>query len=63
MSHYLGAPTILFRKLTGRWIPHPALYRPIAGWLRRHSENGGEAIEAGASLFFVCEKPADVNRT
>lgn len=63
MSHYLGAPTILFRKLTGRWIPHPALYRPIAGWLRRHSENGGEAIEAGAYLFFVCEKPADVNRT
>ncbi|MFQ5593798.1 MAG: glycosyltransferase [Anaerolineae bacterium] len=63
LSHYLGAPTILFRKITGRWIPHPALYRPIAGWLRRYSENGGEAIEAGAYLFFVCEKPANVNRT
>ncbi|MFQ5342180.1 MAG: glycosyltransferase [Anaerolineae bacterium] len=63
LSHYLGAPTILFRKSTGRWIPHPALYRPIAGWLRRYSETGGEAIEAGAYLFFVCEKPADVNRT
>jgi glycosyltransferase involved in cell wall biosynthesis/trans-aconitate methyltransferase len=63
VSHYLGAPTILFRKLTGRWIPHPALYRPVAGWLRRYYENGGEAIEAGAYLFFVCEKPADVNRT
>ncbi len=63
LSHYLGAPTILFRKMTGRWIPHPALYRPIAGWLRRYCENGGEAIEAGAYLFFVCEKPADVIRS
>lgn len=62
LSHYLGAPTILFRKLTGRWIPHPALYRPIAGWLRRYAENGGQAIEVGAYLFFVCEKPADVIR-
>lgn len=56
VSHYLGAPTILFRKLTGHWVPHPALYRPIAGWLRRYYENGGAPIEAGAYLFFVCEK-------
>lgn len=59
VSHYLGAPTILFRKLTGRWIPHPALYRPVAGWFRQYYENGGDAVEAGAYLFFVCEKRAE----
>lgn len=60
LSHYLGGPSILSRKLTGRWIPHPALYQPLAGWLRRHYENGGDPIPAGAYLFFVCEKSADV---
>ncbi len=60
VAHYLGAPTVLFRKLTGRWVPHPALYRPIAGWLRQYAEQGGEPVEAGAYLFFVCEKRTHV---
>jgi SAM-dependent methyltransferase len=61
VSHYLGAPTLVSRRLTGRWLPHPALYRPLAHLLQHYTDGGGEAIEAGAYLFFVCVKPNDVN--
>lgn len=63
VSHYLGAPSLVSRRLTGQWLPHPALYRPLARLLRRYTNGGGEPIEAGAYLFFICEKPQDVNVT
>lgn len=57
VSHYLGVPALVSRRLTGQWLPHPALYRPLARVLRHYTDGGGRAIEAGAYLFFICEKP------
>ncbi|MET0886004.1 MAG: glycosyltransferase [Mycetocola sp.] len=36
--HYLGVPNLLARKLTGRWVLHPATTRPYERWLRRYYE-------------------------
>jgi len=33
--HWLGVPHLVARKLTGRWVPHPVMARPFAGWLGR----------------------------
>lgn len=54
LSHYVGAPTLLFHRWTGRWIPIPALAQRLEPWLRPYVCE--EPLEAGAYLFFVCEK-------
>ena len=37
-SHYLGVGNLVSRKLTGRWVPHPAVGRAFERWLRRYAE-------------------------
>jgi SAM-dependent methyltransferase len=38
LCHYLGVPHLITRKLTGRWVAHPAMARPFDRWLRRFYE-------------------------
>ena len=38
LSHYLGVPNLLARKLTGRWVLHPAQMALFWVWLRRYYE-------------------------
>lgn len=61
--HYLGAPTILYKRLTGRWII--ASWRwslaPTEWWLRRYYEEPAPA--EGLDIFFLCyKKPGNVKR-
>ncbi|NJM05818.1 methyltransferase domain-containing protein [Candidatus Gracilibacteria bacterium] len=56
-SHYYGAPSLLTRKLTGRWLLYPPLspnllWEPI---LRRIY--AAPAPEDAPYYFFICEKP------
>jgi SAM-dependent methyltransferase len=57
-SHYYGAPSLLTRRLTGRWLLYPPL-TPNLLWeplLRRiYTAPPGED---GPYYFFVCRKPA-----
>lgn len=61
LSHYYGAPTLLTRRLTGRWVLVPAKTRfwPPERWLvdllTRYCE---EEPASGAYYFFRCRKPA-----
>jgi SAM-dependent methyltransferase len=54
LSHYLGAPTLLYRRLTGRWVPSARLARSLESWLRPYAS--AAAQPSGAYLFFVCRK-------
>ncbi len=58
LGHYLGAPTILYKRLTGRWIIAPWRWSlaPTAWWLRRYYEE--PVPETGLEIFFVCRKRA-----
>jgi SAM-dependent methyltransferase len=38
LCHYLGVGHLVSRKLSGRWVPHPALAAPFERWLRRYYE-------------------------
>ena len=38
LCHYLGVGHLLARKLTGRWVLHPAMAAPFERWLRRYYE-------------------------
>lgn len=55
LAHYLGVPTLVTHKLTGRWT----LWSPISGplmerWLRPYYEEASP--ERGAYIFFDCRK-------
>jgi SAM-dependent methyltransferase len=60
LSHYYGAPTLLSKRLLGRWVlwPDKVRYWPPERWLARRlvryceEDPGAE----GAYLFFVCRK-------
>lgn len=54
--HYLGAPTLLYRRLTGRWIVAPWRWSlaPTEWWMRRYYEE--PAPTEGLDIFFVCHK-------
>ncbi|MBU0493760.1 MAG: class I SAM-dependent methyltransferase [Chloroflexi bacterium] len=54
--HYLGAPTILYKRLTGRWIIAPWRWNLALTdwWLRRYYEE--PAPDTGLDIFFVCRK-------
>jgi SAM-dependent methyltransferase len=57
LSHYYGAPSLLTRRLTGRWLLYPPL-TPNLLWepvLRRIYE--APPGEDGPYYFFVCRKP------
>ena len=51
--HYLGVPNLVSRKLTGRWVLHPAQARLFERWLRRYD---AEPVEqpVGAYQFVRC---------
>ncbi|MCL4395902.1 MAG: class I SAM-dependent methyltransferase [Chloroflexi bacterium] len=56
LGHYYSAPTIIYKRLFGRWIIAP--WRPnfclIEPLLRRYYDEPPD--KDGASLFFVCER-------
>jgi SAM-dependent methyltransferase len=57
LSHYYGAPSLLTRRLTGRWLLYPPL-TPNLLWepvLRRIYE--APPGEDGPYYFFICRKP------
>jgi SAM-dependent methyltransferase len=56
LSHYLGAPTLLYRRLTGRWVPEVWFAGALEKWLRPYAT--AEAQPTGAYLFFICRKSA-----
>lgn len=55
-SHYISLPHLAARKLTGRWVPIPALVDNAfwAAWLRPHVEE--PKPEAGSCIAFLCER-------
>jgi SAM-dependent methyltransferase len=57
LGHYLGAPSLVSKKLFGRWILAPRRWNLAltARWLRPLYEEPLPA--AGAYLFFVAQKP------
>jgi SAM-dependent methyltransferase len=60
VSHYYGAPTLLTKRLTGRWILWPRKYRvlPWERWLERMLVHFSRqiAIPNGAYYFFSATK-------
>lgn len=56
LLHYYSAPTLLYRKLTGRWIiaPFRANFVLIEPLLRRYYDE--PAPRQGAYLYFLCER-------
>ena len=58
-SHYVSLPHLAARKLTGRWVPLPALM-DNAFWVRRLSRYTDEAEPpAGSCIAFVCARKPD----
>jgi YYY domain-containing protein len=60
LSHYYGAPTLLSKRLTGRWILWPGKSRllPWEHWLERRLEQFASqiAVPDGAYYFFTATK-------
>ena len=54
-SHYLGVPNLIARKLTGRWVLHPAQMKPFDRWLRKYY-NEPLPQPTGAYQFVRCVK-------
>ena len=58
-SHYVSLPHLAARKLTGRWVPLPALM-DNAFWVRRLSRYTDEPEPAaGSCIAFVCVRQPD----
>ena len=55
-AHYLSLPHLVFRRLTGRWVPFPGLFdRPF--WIRRYLPFVEEPPpELGSCIAFVCSR-------
>jgi SAM-dependent methyltransferase len=55
-SHYWSLPHLLFRKLTGKWVPFPSLMdnRFFVRRLLKYVEEPEPAV--GSCIAFVCEK-------
>jgi SAM-dependent methyltransferase len=54
LANYLGGPTLLTKRLLGRWVLHPLQAKPFEWWLRGYYE---EALPtAGAYQFARCVK-------
>jgi len=54
LSHYLGVPNLVSRKLTGRWVLHPAQMALFWVWLRRYYEE--KPVGEGAYQFVRCRR-------
>ncbi len=55
-AHYVSFPHLLARKLTGRWVPFPAL-TDNAFWVHRYRRFVDEPPPAeGSCIAFVCER-------
>jgi SAM-dependent methyltransferase len=55
-AHYVSLPHLLARKITGRWVPFPAL-TDNAFWIRRYRRLVDEPPpEIGSCIAFVCER-------
>ncbi|MBM3127263.1 MAG: class I SAM-dependent methyltransferase [Chloroflexi bacterium] len=56
LAHYYSAPTLLYKKLFGRWIvaPHRANFVLIEALWRQYYDE--PPTREGAYLFFLCEK-------
>ena len=58
-DHYLSIPHLVARKLTGRWVPFPAL-TDTAFWVQRFGRLAEEpAPEVGSCIAFTCTRRAD----
>ncbi len=58
-SHYVSLPHLVAKKLTGRWVPFPAL-TDNAFWVRRLARYAGEPEPpAGSCIAFVCARRSD----
>lgn len=54
LSHWLGIPNLVTRRLTGKWVLHPAQMKPFEAWLRPYYEE--PLPEVGAYQFVRCVK-------
>jgi SAM-dependent methyltransferase len=55
-AHYVSLPHLVARKLTGRWVPFPAL-TDNAFWIRRYRRFVDEPPPTeGSCIAFVCER-------
>ena len=65
-SHYYGAPTLLTRRLVGRWVlwPGKVRYWPPERWLTSRLVDFASQIRLsdGAYIFLVAHKPAEGER-
>jgi SAM-dependent methyltransferase len=58
-DHYLSLPHLAARKLTGRWVPFPAL-TDTAFWVQRFGRLAEEPTpEVGSCIAFTCTRKAD----
>lgn len=56
LSHYLGVPNLISKRVLGRWVLHPAQMIPFDRWLRPYYD---EPLPAeGAYQFVRCVKAA-----
>lgn len=57
-GHYLGLPSLVSKKLTGRWLLTSARWNvaPVVAWLRRFL--GESAHPQGAYTFYIARKPS-----
>jgi hypothetical protein len=56
VAHYLGVPSLISRKLTGRWVlwHNPLTFALVSRWLRPYYLAADP--EVGAYIFFECRK-------
>jgi SAM-dependent methyltransferase len=59
LSHYLGVPNLLSKRLLGRWVLHPAQMRPFDRWLRPYYNE--PLPPSGAYQFVRCIKTTDTS--
>ncbi len=57
LSHYLGVPNLVSKRLLGRWMLFDAQRRVFERWLRPYYEEPLPAV--GAYQFVLCRKHAD----
>jgi SAM-dependent methyltransferase len=55
LSHYLGVPNLVSKRLLGRWVLFDAQRRVFERWLRPYYEE--PLPETGAYQFVLCRKP------
>ncbi len=54
LSHYLGVPNLITKRLLGKWVLHPVQMKPFEWWMRKYYEEPWP--EAGAYHFIMARK-------